>query len=41
MSQHPDDLDRSPASYDPDEPLIVTYADVIAARNAVGALLLW
>ena len=40
MSQHPDDLDRPPSSYDPDEPLIVTYADVIAARNAVGALLM-
>lgn len=40
MSQHPDDLDKSPASYDPSEPLIVTYADVIAACNAVGALLL-
>lgn len=38
MPDHPDNLPRDLYSYDPDEPLIVRYADVIAARNAVANL---
>lgn len=34
-----EDLPRPVGSYDPDEPLIVRYADVIAARNAVAQLI--
>lgn len=38
MSDHPDRIDRPIESYDPAEPLIVPYGDVIAARNALGNL---
>lgn len=38
MNNHPDRLDRPIESYDPNEPLIVPYGDVIAARNAVANL---
>jgi hypothetical protein len=33
-------MDRSFGSYDPDEPLVVPYGDVLAARNAAAQLLL-
>lgn len=39
MQPNPDDLPRTFEGYDPDEPLIVRYGDVIAARNAVVHLI--
>lgn len=39
MQPNPDDLPRTLEDYDPDEPLIVRYGDVIAARNAVVQLI--
>ena len=39
MISHPENLPRSPGSYDPGEPLIVPHGDVIAARNALVNLL--
>lgn len=36
---HPENLPRPIGSYDPDEPLIVRYGDVIGARNAVAQLI--
>ncbi len=38
MNNHPDRLDRPIESYDPAEPLVVPYGDVLAARNAAANL---
>lgn len=35
---HPELRRRPPGSYDPDEPLVIRYADLLAARNAVIVL---
>jgi hypothetical protein len=41
MTWHPEQFDRGSdrQPYDPDEPLVVRWADVVAARNAAQALL--
>lgn len=41
MTRHPEQFDRGSNGqpYDPDEPLVVRWADVVAARNAAQALL--
>jgi hypothetical protein len=41
MTRHPEQFDRGSNGqpYDPDEPLVVRWADVVAARNAAHALL--
>lgn len=41
MTRHPEQFDRGSEGvpYDPDEPLVVPWADVVAARNAAQALL--
>lgn len=41
MTRHPEQFDRGSKGqpYDPDEPLLVRWADVVAARNAAHALL--
>lgn len=41
MSRHPEKFPRGSGGvpYDPDEPLVVRWADVISARNAAMALL--
>jgi hypothetical protein len=41
MARHPEQFDRGSEGqpYDPDEPLLVRWADVVAARNAAQALL--
>jgi hypothetical protein len=41
MTRHPEQFDRGSDGqpYDPDEPLVVRWADVVAARNAAQALL--
>jgi hypothetical protein len=36
--ESPEQLRRSFGSYDPHEPMVIPYADLIAARNAVGYL---
>lgn len=33
-----EDIPRPHGSYDPDEPMVIPYADLIAARNAVSQL---
>ncbi len=42
MAGHPEQFDRGSNGqpYDPDEPLVMRWADVIAARNAAQALLI-
>ena len=37
---HPDDVPRPVGSYDPSEPIVIPYGDLIAARNAVAHLIL-
>ena len=41
MTRHPEQFDRGSDGqpYDPEEPLVVRWADVVAARNAAQALL--
>lgn len=41
MTRHPEQFERGSDGqpYDPDEPLVVRWADLIAARNAAQALL--
>lgn len=41
MTRHPEQFERGSGGqpYDPDEPLVVRWADLIAARNAAQALL--
>ena len=41
MTRHPEQFDRGSGGvpYDPDEPFVVRWADVVAARNAAQALL--
>lgn len=41
MTRHPEQLERGSDGrpYDPDEPLVVRWADLVAARNAASALL--
>jgi hypothetical protein len=41
MTRHPEQFDRGSEGepYDPDEPLLMRWADVVAARNAAQALL--
>lgn len=38
MSHHPERLRRPFGSYDPDEPMVIPYADLIAALNAASVL---
>ena len=37
---HPDDVPRPVGSYDPSEPMVIPYGDLIAAGNAVAPLVL-
>ncbi len=41
MTRHPEQFERGSDGqpYDPDEPLVVRWADLVAARNAAQALL--
>lgn len=41
MTRHPEQFERGSNGqpYDPDEPLVVRWADLVAARNAAQALL--